>query len=370
MNIAEGPRFASIYSDNETAEHHENPDATVHDVFMLQAQKPPGGDKIIGACYKKLVNLISTDVQFSTYIDDLYRDANTPPSAFVNRFFRVLQYDELLSNPNYPKGLYHPKDWENKLRTIVEDEAQRKNFSDFFLSHETTTTKSQRYIGPQACMVEDFGSKPVAVADLGCGVNAWLPRLSAQRGFQSIIDNTGKVESLLNEPINLIRGIAVDKENPNTEEAKRWNQACRNYPEELLQSSNVENGNGYHDIKDSRINFIQGNILNLDQICKRNSLDVAVLSTVMYMYFPHDQERIIDAVKSRLKKNGKIYINDFVELNPKAANNLGLNFLNDWGQSYSYATVEFSEQTLWKPNVRYRFKTPRCSEVKLGEGTS
>lgn len=339
------------------------------------ASHPPKGDPYMGAFYKTSLKYAYQNPQFINLVSDVLAEREITPKHFANLLYRGVQFTELYErqNPTYPNGLNSPKTWEEELDTILQNNSE--TLRELLLTRHTTSTIYQRYAGARSIMAALLPYNSVRVADFGCGGNYGLPGISLGEPFKQPTDFTEdqRVRQLLQKPLQIEQGLAIDREDPEDPDIKRWRLACSFYPQEL--------GN-LHDVlaleerlhQAENIHFLKADLLDLpigDQSTEVPAyyFDAVIISTLCYQMSPEDQERVLENARNMLNPHGIILVQDFAEKDPE--NPRGLNFNVNWfGKEFTYRNFVASAVTNWEMKEVLQWKDGRCEQVRKGEDFS
>jgi SAM-dependent methyltransferase len=341
-----------------------------------QAQQPPAGDIVMGACYQATVDLIENDQEFSDFIFNILSQRQMVPQHFTNLYFRSIQFLEMFreSNPDYPThaNFKSNKAWQETILDLKKK--HESEWADLLLNKDTTTTIYQRYAGAKIVLNALFPGKELKVADFGCGANYGLRGLAQDLPFDNFEDHTpGTVSTLLVKPgLKLAECLAVDRENPDDKDAKLWRRACSFYPQELMNDgmSKMLSFESKLD-SDGKVKFLQGDLLNLsvnhhDGTLPEHAFDAVILNTMLYQMTEEEQAIVLESAKKSLNPNGIIIIQDFAvkDLN----NPQRLNFDVNWfGREGMYRTHIASQETNWEYKEVLRWENGRCKKLHAGE---
>lgn len=362
---------------NNLKEKKESQDLFDEIISELKQQKdsPPGGDICISSCYSSLLKLIENSDQST--IDIIKSTVSKRPHItsqyFVNLFFRAIQYIELYKRVNviqYPIDLQTDRDWEEELLYILKHYAN--TIKSLLVTKDTVTTVYQRYAGPQLLINALSDGSPAVIADLGCGGNFGLPGMEMQVPFEQINDYSKKKEvtSWLYPTPEVAAGFALDKENLQSVNAKKWQIACSFYPSELGKLANVS-------VFEEKIaaaektKFIQIDLCKTPKRVvykvKPQSLDFIIISTVLYQLGSKQYEVFLQNAKHILKPSGTIIVQDFAR--KSQSNPQKLDFNTEWftKDSWSYRTFILNQYINWEFKEMLQWSNGRCRYVRKGE---
>lgn len=343
------------------------PDQGLLNELIDQAHNPPGQDPVLGAFYAATIRAIDTQKPFGKLVTGV--KTNRPDITdkhFVNLLFRTFQFQRFQTgNLNY-RIMDDIEWWSLELDRIANTPEEELIFKDTLRQKTTTTTIYQRYAGPHAVLAYLLNGNSVTITDLGCGGNYGLRGMELREPFKPVTDQTpGRdVTKFLAQPINLLSGLAVDKEDPDDEEVRRWRLACNFYPKELDGIKTLQDFE--QRIRGSRrIKFMQGDLLRMDFNPKHQSSAI-ILSTMLYQLQRQDQVRLLGKVRDWLEKDGILIVQDFAE---KDSNNpTHLDFSESWfGRGFSYRTFIASEKTGWIFQEALQWDNGRCTSVRAGQ---
>lgn len=346
--------------------HETNFDPSLLDEIIDQAHNPPGGDPVLGVFYEATLQTIDGGEPFSDLINGVKMSRpEITDKHLVNLLFRTYQFVKLGQGD---LSYRHREDvtwWHAELSKIA-DQDERKTFEQILLARSTTTTIYQRYAGSYAVITHLFDGQPVTVTDLGCGGNYGLRGIELGEPFKPVDDQTPQmqVNKLLLQPVNLLSGVSVDKEEPDNEDVRRWRFACSFYPSELDGIEDLQKFEAK--IRGSqRVKFIQGDLLNATFDPKQRS-DVLILSTILYQLGRQDQTKLIERVRNWLKPQGILIVQDFAEKDPQ--NPSHLDFSESWfGRKFGYRTFIASQNLDWRFQEILQWNNGRCSSVRAGQ---
>ena len=339
--------------------------------FHELSKNPPGNDPYMKAFYQAATELSDTNLPFRNFIQGILKKReDIDPKHFANLFCRSTQYIELYvkDTPGYPHGFDDKNVWKDELEDIITND--NPDLERLLLTKSTTTTVYQRYAGAATIMTALFPDKPLHVTDFGCGGNYGLRGIDIEAPFDPIEDNSEgyRVSNLLAHPPKLASSIAIDLENPDDPETKKWRRACL-YTQELTNAAKIDR---FEDsIKQSNnVNFMQADLRELpigndqNQISEE-SQDVVIISTLCYQ-MPEQQKSILGQARKILKPDGIIIIQDFAQTDSSNPN--GLDFDVNWfGQPYAYRNFVLSQKTDWTMKEILRWKNGRCASVIPGK---
>jgi len=339
--------------------------------FEDQAANPPGGDAIIAACYRAVLEMAQNGTAMRPFLERVLAKRDLTPSHFVNLMLRAAQEEMLFVNPHptYPLGFEDQDKWEQELAQMTQGE--QGNLEQKMLRRETSTTIYQRYLGPRAVMGAVFGNQPIRAVDLGCGGNQGLPGIVSGEPFAPVKDRTpqGIFSQWAESPIQIVEAAGLDKNNPYDHDETWWRRACSFYPQQLhLLPKMIELETRLAEVKGVR--FLQGDLVSLAGGEWKNQLgtdqyDMVILSTVLYQLNDEQRQNVIKMAEGMANGTGVVVVQDFAS---KIPGGKGLNFDRSWfGESFGYRTFakgaitggEFWEVLQWNNG--------RCNEVRAGE---
>jgi len=220
-------------------------DNNLYNELVEQSLHPPGEDPSLGAFYQAVVEIINDNHHpLSTLIGETRQlRPQLTVKHFVNLLFRGIQYiklDNLTENPAYT-SYRQPRQWQDELYLIASNPDSRTVLTEVLVNRSTTTTIYQRYAGVHIVTAYIADGSPVLMADLGCGGNYGLRGIELHKPFKPVVDLTPErlASHLLSQDINLERGLAIDQEDPDDPDVRRWRLACSVYPQELSQLSAI-----------------------------------------------------------------------------------------------------------------------------------
>ncbi len=379
-------RRRRVIKAENTAEHSKI--NTILNEFNRLGDKPMGSDIKMGAFYHAVGDLTQSNTQFKKIIEEASKRDLTP-SHFSNLLLRAVQYIEIYDNgrTNYGEEFNKSKAWKELLvgkEGILNVPEQNAELKDLLRTQETTTTIYQRYAGVKMTLNALFPDQEVAVADFGCGANYGLMGLKGNIPFKNVtIESNGnvkndvvyaqtKVEQLLNKPVKLKEGFAVDKNDPAGEENRKWRTACSFYPKELTPD-NLRELNTLEDtiegLDKTGMKFLHGDLLHLetnhaDGTLPEAHFDAVVMSTILYQMNAEQQKHMIETAKSTLNDNGFIIMQDFGKKDPN--NPIGLHVQGLNSEPFSYRTfIMGKKDDEWKEVMK--FYNGRCQSALIGE---
>lgn len=330
------------------------------------AHNPPGGDPVLGAFYTAVVEMVENNEPIAKILINVKK--KRPEITYkhlTNLLFRAYQAVKFKEQDLSYQDLKSIPQWRKELTRVWRTKTGRY-FRLLLNTRSTTTTIYQRYAGPFAIIGYFWDGKEVSVADLGCGGNYGLRGIEIQEQFQPIKDLTPNriITRLLLKPINIKKGLAIDKENPESKTIKAWRLACSFYPQELNKLRAIEAFEKR--IKaGQKVEFLQADLLTSKKLPKR-SMNVVILSTTLYQLSLMEQLTMLTQAKKLLKNNGLIIVQDFAV--KSLANPDHLDFNESWfGKSFSYRTFITGKATSWKFLEVFQWNNGRCQIVNPGE---
>ena len=341
--------------------------------FIANSQNPPGKDPVMRACYKATSKLLKEDPKFKDFISLIIAKRPLEPKHFVNLYFRSIQYLELFvrNNPDYPDKFTKQNMWKDELYNFMS--LYLEEWKELLLKKDTTTTIYQRYAGPKIVLNVLFPQKPLRLADFGCGGNYGLPGISDNISFEDIVDKTSQAlaTKFVSQKVNLLEGLAVDKEDLYSPKSKAWRLACSFYPKELKNMPQVSAFE--RKIKDAnRVRFLQ---VDLSQVKRKNGFiekipaayfDGVILSTIMYQLSPREQKRVFKIAKESVNPKGLLVIQDFAIKDKKDPKKLDFN-VNWFERPFTYRTFIAGKLTGWEIKELLQWQNGRCREVRPGK---
>jgi len=363
--------LSGILSEMSVAGQHRRHDVIAE--FADLAAHPPGKDPYMGAFYEAMGALIQKNGDVEQLITETLQERDITPKHLANLLFRGVQFIELFHrrNQRYPYSLNTPDAWTQELADIMHhDQAVLR---DVLLTKDTTTTIYQRYIGTRVILNALLPNRPLAVADFGCGGNYGLRGIALDEPFKPFIDHTpGRlVTQLVQQPLKLHEGLAIDRENPLDADTTRWRLACSFYPQELNQLPDVialekrlQRANN--------VRFFQGDLRTLPVGSANvpvHSYDAVVMSTMCYQLPYEDHEGIMHNAARMITPDGIIIVQDFAEKD--GTDPTRLNFAVNWFKTpFSYRNFIAGPRTNWEMKEVLRWNNGRCEEVMPGEDFS
>lgn len=334
-----------------------------------QSHHPPGSDQVLGNFYAALVEMVEQeqDQDLADILMNIKKKRHDITNKhFINLIFRTFQAMKIKRNDLTYRSFHNTKAWHQELNTLLLDKDLKKEFKKLLLTKSTTTTIYQRYAGPHAVIALLLDNKNVSIADFGCGGNYGLRGIEKHEPFKDIKDLTPKkiVSKLLSKKINIKKGLAIDKEQPDTQDSSHWRMACSFYPSELDQVQAIQQ----FEIRiqsSQKVAFLQRNLLTAKRLPKIK-FDVVILSTILYQLNLLEQLAMIEKAKRFLKPAGIIIVQDFAA--KSLTNPRHLDFNDSWfGKSYSYRTFIIGGRTRWKFWEILQWNNGRCKIVRPGE---
>lgn len=344
-----------------------NFDPNLLNELIDQSHNPPGSDPILGNFYAALVEMIESDHPIAKiFMRVKNRRFDITHKHLANLIFRAYQAIKFEQNDLSYRSFGNTSKWINELKSIISDRKVRQNFEKLLRTKSTTTTIYQRYVGLYSIVSYLWDSELVSIADLGCGGNYGLRGIELKKSFKRIKDQTPQkfVTKLLARKINLKMGLALDKEDPDKESVKQWRFACSFYPSELNELNSIKD---FEERLSSsqKVQFLKTNLLTSKKLPK-NSVDVIILSSILYQLHLDAQLTLIDRTKRLLKHGGIIIVQDFAV--KSLTNPRHLDFNESWfGKNFSYRTFVAGEKTNWKFLEAFQWNNGRCEIVRPGE---
>lgn len=342
-------------------------DKNLRDELIDNLHHPPGKDPSLRSFYGAVVQMVDEGEPLAnTLLAVKQHRPGLTDKHLVNLLFRAVQAIEFDNGNLGYKDFQEEGQWIDELTKITTDPRLSKQFRQILLTRSTNTTIYQRYAGPYAVIAHLYDGIGVRVADLGCGGNYGLRGIELQERFQEINDLTPQsyVSTLLSQKINLLEGLAVDKEKPDREENRKWRLACSFYPQELDQLPSIHEFEA-RIVNAGKVRFIRADL----RTCKglsREDQDVVILSTVLYQLQFHEQNTLLEKARSMLTENGIIIVQDFAARNPKHPDRL--DFGESWFKDpFSYRTYITGKKIGDVFLEALRWHSGRCQSVMAGE---
>lgn len=341
------------------------PEQSIWSTIEKQAQKPPGGDCIIGEFYRSLA-LLPTSHPFPHMVDDVLTQRPMTPQYATNLVFRAVQFLNLydLHTPDYPAGFTDPKRWDEMFKTSLSDPQVLAHFAELLRTKETGTTIFQRYAGFPGLIRTICKSQPVKVADFGCGAHFGLPGLLTGEPFDPIDDTTPT--QIVNASLNTARPhleqiLGIDKHDPFVD--RQWRQACTYYPTEILAGKMEKVAKFEERIAlPQRATFKQMNLLDEDGL--PTDYDAVLLFTFLYQLNENQRSQALARAKQMVsQKRGTIIIQDFAY--PDNDSSIGVSFTDNWGNSFTYRTFILLHNQA-NPLEVLQWNNGRCAHVQAG----
>lgn len=343
-------------------------DSDLIKILSDQAENPPGNDLVLGSLYKAIIGMVNRDTAMADTLRNVKRRRpDITHTHLVNLLSRARQFMRLREhNVSLIATLATPQLWEAELAQVLTDEPTRRTWEDLLVTKSTTTTVYQRSAGPKAIITHLYDGVGVKIADLGCGGNYALPGMELEEPFKPITDETPNqtITRLLSQPVNLKRGLAVDREKPDDPEVRDWRLVCR-YPKELHEIPEIIAFEEKLRKGSRRVQFLQADLVSFDWLPKR-VVDVAILSTILYQLQPDEQLTLIARARGLLRPNGILVVQDFAAKDPDSPTTL--RFDESWsGKQFGYRTFLACEETDWVFREALQWKGGRCDTVRAGE---
>jgi len=282
--------------------------------FAHQAEFPPGGDEVIGACYRAVERMGKRNKGFARRLELVAGDRDMPTKHLVNLFFRAVQYMRFFEREevDYPERFFDSREWEKELRLMMNGK-MGESFFGILSQRDTGTTVYQRYAGPKAVLSALWPNRKLTLTDLGCGGNHGLPGLIAGERFKPVVDHTPEtaVTKWIEKPIGFRLGLGVDKYDPYDPEMINWRIACSFYPSELAEMNEFLEFEKRVRKKGKEM-FVLGDIMSLmsDGLTVRK-YDAVILSTVLYQMSETERAAVLDGAVGLLKTDGVEIAQDF-----------------------------------------------------------
>ncbi len=332
-----------------------------------QSHNPPGGDPALATFYAGIIELIKHNHPFASLLTRVHSSRKGITNKhLVNLIYRAYQAIQFERNDLSYAQFRSPEEWIAELTRFLSDPTIVKQIRKILLQNSTTTTIYQRYAGVYAICAYLFGERAFVACDLGCGGNYGLRGIELFEKFNPIDDYTtnGLVTNMLNQKLNLQKGISMDVENPDQKKVREWRLACSFYPNELANYSSVVEFEARIK-KSKKVDFVQANLL-IDKNLPKRCSDVVILSTILYQHTLAEQRQILKKATAMLKNNGILIVQDFAS--KSLSNPKHLDFSETWfGQQYSYRTFIYGELTnrfFWEV---LKWNNGRCQMVKEGD---
>lgn len=347
-------------------------DRNLYEELVDQGLHPPGADPSLGSFYRAVILMIDDGDLLGRMLGQAKQQrTDITDKHWVNLLFRSIQYIKMQQGDYSYRKFEDPQDWRSELAAITADDQMRTALDYSLRRRTTTTTIYQRYAGPYATIANLFDGTPTSIADLGCGGNHGLRGIELHETFVTPEDHTptAMVSRLLAQPINLERGLAIDKEDPDDEEVKCWRLACSFYPKELDQLPNTIAFESK--IRGSqRVQFLQLDLLTSPfNSAFPGTMDITILSTILYQLQRPAQLLLIEKAKTLLKSDGILIVQDFAEKDPDNPSHLRFN--ESWfGRESGYRTFLVGERTNWKFLELLQWDSGRCKTVRPGQDFS
>ncbi|OGD86688.1 hypothetical protein A2164_02720 [Candidatus Curtissbacteria bacterium RBG_13_35_7] len=337
--------------------------------FSQQAEVPPGNDLSIGTCYECLASTITEGSRRHNILSSIYKDRSTLTAPhFVNLFFRAIQYIQLFKEGNLCYSKFcTSEEWEPILERIFSAEYS-DTLREIMLTKDTATTIYHRYAGPKFIISAFRNGAEVKVADLGCGANYGLRGIEVDEPFHTIADNTPNHQftQLLDNQVNLVEGLAIDKQNPVDPTVRNWFIACSFYPKELDTIDYVYELEKKLATRSSKVRFLQEDLLFPSTAIAASHFDVVILSTLLYQYPEENRCTILAEAQRIIQPEGVIIIQDFAIKDPYNSHKLSFN--TDWGKNQrGYRTFVMCPNSLKGLYEVLVWSDGRCHSVDRGQ---
>lgn len=343
------------------------PDSKLIHEFVDQAKNPSVGDQSWSAFFTALSDLYRKNSKLQKFIDHIrLKRLQMTNKHFSHLFFKAVQFVKIAQGDLSYKDFKDAELWEKELLKILSSRKELGTIRKILLKNHVTTTIYERYIGPSAIILKYFSNLPVEIADFGCGGNHGLRGIELNEPFSPFEDKTplGAVSEILRGQIKLKKGIAVDRQNPDSKHIRDWRIACRFFPVEL---------NGFEDylkfeekIKYSkRVRFKKSNVLELSNNLNEK-FDAIIMSLVLYQLDENERESALKTAAKFLKPNGILIIQDYCIIKPNKADQLDFNVT--WHtKNFSFRTFIFGKSTGHKFKEILRWYDSRCKSVVAGK---
>lgn len=331
------------------------------------AKNPPGNDIALASFYQALKEMFVAKKPMVKLIGRVRKNRpNITNKHLINLLFRAYQYLKFEMKDLSYRHFNQSNQWHDELSLVLSDKRSRIIYENILVKKSTTTTIYQRYIGPYVAILQKFGNSPITIADFGCGGNYGLRGIELKEPFKPIQDMTpgNLVSSLLTKEINFIRGLAIDKENPDGKRTRKWRMACSFYPVEL---DNLEEISLFEERikKSSKVRFLGANLLLMTKIPSKK-FDAVILSMILYELSGDEQIILLEKVKEFLKPGGIIIVQDFAEKDKK--NKQLLNYNISWfGSEFGFRTFIICESSNWTFWEILKWNNGRCNMVRPGK---
>lgn len=353
-------------------ELHANPESL--SVFRTQAEKPPGSDKYIAACYKAVVQMYEEDFRLRNLLQRVESARNIQPAHLVNLFLRAMQHRHLLNqNEAYPEAYSSSLTWRMFMNEVLSDPDYAEVFENDLKTRDTTTTVYARYASlPVLSHMLHDGD--LTFVEGGCSA-LYIRGLEIGVPFGEVKDHTSQrlISEFMNRRLQNVRGTGVDRENTMQGDGETWRLSCQFYPSEL---GNIPKVREFEQRIQSATNtvFLQGDLTDPTLIDRPEikplvgRVKLLPRLTVDYQLDEELRDAINKNLAPLLAPDGLIVVQDFAFLDPH--NPTKLYFHNDWGQPFSYGTFVIGSRTGWEYKEVLRWSNGRCKEVKDGQDVS
>lgn len=343
-------------------------DKNLLQILSNQAENPPGNDPVLASLYAAVLGITGRNSIMTTTLENVKgRRPDVTNTHLVNLIPRALQLMKLKENNlSLIPTLTTPEQWETELSQVLTDQSSRKMLEDLLVTKSTTTTVYQRFAGPKALITHLYDGMAVSVADLGCGGNYALRGMELREPFKEIVDETPcqVITQLLSQPVNLEKGLAIDKENPDDAEVRNWRLACR-YPRELNEIPGIVAFEDRLRRESQKVQFLQADLVSFTWL-PEGVVDVALLSTILYQLKPDEQVTLLKQARSLLKPGGILIVQDFAAKDPESSTTL--RFDESWsGSQFGYRTLLACKETDWTFREALQWMGGRCTTTKAGE---
>ena len=377
------------------------------------AEQPTDGDPVVGAFYQAVeakVNTVErygeeyrvgTGDRFVETLMEVVEDRLSRSSAdFIAKFlFQAYQYTfwylhdyqanletpQLFTSEPFYNKFNTQRQWEWQLDedfSVSRRSGRLSNFRRIWMETMKTdtipTTIAQRYAGVKAVLAQRFGNQPMVVADIGCGTNIGLKMLETHTPFEPIEDHTGGiVNMLLDQRLDIDKGIGIDIQDFTQSHARLLAKACRYTPSEFWRISIDMAQEEFINSRSNKakIEFRQGDFL-VDGALLPEKADAIILSTILYQLKGQEERlQFIEKALSHLNDKGILIIQDFAKKVPFSDTNpFGLEFGQYWNRYVTYVMYKTRfpvnkvgmVENIIGPLELLIWSGGRCREVKEG----
>lgn len=277
------------------------------------------------------------------------KDEELPPIYTSNIALRAFQ-KILMKEENFPSGLRYPEDfdtpeaWIVGITSVLEN---KKHYDTFRFCIDCLNIQSNiadRYKSLKLLMHlygDRFKHSP-RIIDVGCSQNlglniiaknldffsptALLPDDAQEEQTYHDLEHSIKINELLKTRVRMGTSVGVDLFSINDPTIISWIRSCSFYPSELLDKKRVSHYNKLANSTSYKVKYVWNDFLEPSsaqtnsfntELPGPGSMDVAVLSTVLYQHSPEERSTMILRAFKIVKNNGLIMVQDFASVDAK-----------------------------------------------------